>query len=494
MAYIFGDSFDLYATMADPIAGYWDSGLGVSANNTLVAGRFAGSQALHMGTALITSLVKSSSVTTDPVHHITVAFRQTAALSGTVLGSYFQLSDGATNQCCIVFRSDGAILLTSATPAGTVLATYTGAVTAQNTWFAFEFEIIISNTVGRFRARKNGNTTDDFDSGATLNTRPGASTQANKLTLGVQASVNAQEFDDLLWRSDASSVAWVGDIRCYARLPASDASTQFSRSSTSYTLTPQAPSATLAVTNGTALYLAFTPTYDGAVGSVIIPMGTGYTGNMKCSIFASSGSAPTTVLGSATPITNPATGSNTFTFGTPVAVTKGTQYWVGVDSDTSSGFYSRTAAAAGLSSATAYSTFPVASPTTASVNTICPTIIVSIVTNAVLVNEAQQDGATSYVYDSTVNDADFYNIASLGVTPASVVAVTTRGFMAKSDAGARTAAVRLKSGSTTVAAPTVSLSTNFGWSWRTDLTDPDTSAAWTTTAVNAATIGPFVVS
>jgi hypothetical protein len=65
--------------------------------NTLVAGRFA---------------------VNDAVHHIVCAFRQTAALSGTTLGMYLQLSDAATNQVCIVFRSDGVILLTSATPAG----------------------------------------------------------------------------------------------------------------------------------------------------------------------------------------------------------------------------------------------------------------------------------------------------------------------------------------------------------------------------------------
>src|SRR3954465_3793606 len=172
MAYCFGDSFDCYATMADPLAGYWDSGVGVGAANTLVAGRFAGSQAVSIQSGVV-SLVKASSVN-DAVHHIVMAFRQTAVLSGATLGLYLQLSDAATNQVCIVFRQDGVILLTSATPAGTVLATYSGAVTAANTWTAFEFEVVISATVGRFRARKNGSTTDDFDSGATLNTRPGA--------------------------------------------------------------------------------------------------------------------------------------------------------------------------------------------------------------------------------------------------------------------------------------------------------------------------------
>src|SRR3954468_5432374 len=208
MAYCFGDSFDCYATLNDPISGYWDSGLGVAAANTLVAGRFAGGQAVNMQSSIV-CLVKASAVN-DAVHHIVMAFRQTAALSGTTLGMYLQLSDAATNQCCIVFRSDGVILLTSATPAGTVLATYSGAVTAQNTWTAFEFEVVINNTTGRFRARKNGNTTDDFDSGATLNTRPGTNPYANKLTFAMSATVGAQQLDDILWRSDASSVAFVG--------------------------------------------------------------------------------------------------------------------------------------------------------------------------------------------------------------------------------------------------------------------------------------------
>jgi hypothetical protein len=344
--FVFGDSFDLYATMADPVAGYWDSGLGVGAGNTLVAGRFAGGQALSLQGGLTTSGVKSSGAN-DAVHHIVVAFRQTVALSGTNLGGYFQLSDAATNQCCIVFRSDGAILLTSATPGGTVLATYIGAVSAVNTWTAFEFEVVISGTVGAFRARKNGNTSNDFDSGATLNTRPGANSYANKLTVGMNTTVNAQQFDDILWRSDASSVPWVGDVRCYTRMPASDASVQFTR------------------------------------------------------------------LGGAT--------------------------------------------------------------------------------NFSQVSEAHQDGATSYVYDATVGDADFYGIAAITGTPASVVAVTTRGFVQKSDAGTRSGAVQLKSGATTVASTTTALPTTFGWLWRTDQTDPATGAAWTPTAVNNVTIGPVVI-
>jgi hypothetical protein len=227
MAYCFGDSFDLYTAVTDPYGnGYWDSGQGGCF--TLAAGRFTGGQALRSASPGFW-LVKSSGVN-DGVHHFVCAFQQlTLALSGTTLGMYLQLSDGATNQVCIVFRSDGAILLTSATPAGTVLATYTGAITLINQWFAFEFEVVIHPTAGRFRVRKNNNTADDFDSGATLNTRPGANSYANKLTLGTQTSLGGNHIiDDLLWRSDASSVPFVGDIRTYVRMPVSDASVQFS--------------------------------------------------------------------------------------------------------------------------------------------------------------------------------------------------------------------------------------------------------------------------
>jgi hypothetical protein len=341
MAWNFGDSFDLYAAAADAANGYWDS---YTAGYTLIAGRFSGSQAVNIAGTF--NLVKTSGVN-DAVHHFVCSFNQTAAISGSTLAGYFELFDGATAQCSVVFRSDGAILLTSGAPAGTVLATYTGAFPVTNTWYAFEIEVVINNTTGSFTVRKNGNTVADFTASG-LNTRNSANNYANKLQFGSAGATN-QRIDDLFWRSDASSVAWLGDIRCFTRMPASDASVQFSR------------------------------------------------------------------LGGAT--------------------------------------------------------------------------------NFSQVNEAHQDGATSYVYDSTAGDADFYGIGTIASTPASTIAVTTRGYMQKSDAGSRTAAVQLKSGATTVASPTLTLTTSgWLWAWRTDTVDPNTSAAWTAAAVNAATIGPVVVT
>jgi hypothetical protein len=111
------------------------------------------------------------------------------------------------------------------------------------------------------------------------------------------------------------------------------------------------------------------------------------------------------------------------------------------------------------------------------------------------VDEAQQNALTDYVFDSTPGDADFYGIASIASTPASIIAVTTRAYMQKSDAGSRTAAVQLKSGATTVASPTLTLSSSgWLWAWRTDTVDPATGAVWTAAAVNNVTIGPMTVT
>jgi hypothetical protein len=114
--------------------------------------------------------------------------------------------------------------------------------------------------------------------------------------------------------------------------------------------------------------------------------------------------------------------------------------------------------------------------------------------NASCVDETQQNGATDYVFDANVGDADFYIVGTIASTPALVVAVTTRGFLQKSDAGAKGAAVQIKSGGTTVASAATLLSSSFGWLWRTDTLDPATGTAWTATGVNNAQIGPIVTS
>lgn len=432
-----------------------------------------------------------------------MAFQQTTALSSTSLCGYLQLLDGTTGQCCIAFRSDGAIVLTSGTVGGTVLATYTGAVTASNTWYTFEFEVVINNTTGSFSVRKNGNTSNDF-SATGLNTRPGTNNYANKLQIGTNSSGFNQNIDDLFWRSDASSVAWLGDIRCQTRMPASDIGTpQFSRTSTgAITQTvPTSASNSRAIANNQALFTAITASYSGTVTSVGVVLNAGNSGNMKCAIYADNGAGgPGSLISAATaPITPVPTGTAFFTFSPGVTVTKGVQYRVSYISDTATGNYNTGSVNQNYwgNTPSTYAAFP-ASSVVASVGVQAAQVswtYTATPANWQAVSEAQQDGTTSYVYDSTVNDVDLYGVASILSTPITTVAVTTRAYMQKSDAGSRTAAVQIKSGSTTVASPTMVLSpSGFQWTWRMDLVDPNTSAAWTAAAVNAAQIGPTIIS
>src|SRR5215831_13677256 len=225
MAYCFGDSFDLYAATADMAVGYWDStGPGAF---SLVAGRFSGSRALSTSASAVIA-VKNSSVTTDPVHHIVFAVNVGSIVTANN-SWYFTLGDGASAQCTVAVRDDGSIQLQSGAVGGTVLDTYSGAISSASQWWPYEIEIVINNTTGSWAVRKSGSTSNDHALSG-LNTRAGSTNnQANRLTVGHGNIGFAELLDDLLWRSDASSVAWVGDIRCYTRMPASDSAVQFSR-------------------------------------------------------------------------------------------------------------------------------------------------------------------------------------------------------------------------------------------------------------------------
>jgi hypothetical protein len=501
MAWFFGDGFDLYAAPADAYLGgtYWDSG---NANWSLVAGRFSGGRAMQLASLqAVTPVLLKSSGANETVHHLNVAVQQLAALTGTNTLAWFTFSDGATAQCTVSFRSDGAILLIAGASNGTTLATYTGAITAINTWYGFEIEVVVSNTAGSMTVRKNGNPSNDFASATNLDTSANANNYANRLGIGANSS-SSYQIDDFLWRSDASSVAWVGDIRCYTRMPASDAGVQWTPSGA---VLPQAYFPGVTTTTGTtpasARYMPFTPVCDGTVGSFSVQATIAATVNIKGALYASAAGVPTTVLASATLVTNPAAGTVTFTFPTPIAVTRGTTYFVAYCGDAATGSFVFVAIApyGYLSySGGTYAAFPATNPaglsTSSSVIAFTVNITPTVAANAPFVADMVQDAAVSYVSSSTVGQTDLYGIAPISTTPASVVGVTTRALCQKSDAGTRNIGMQLKSGSTTSNGTSTALNTSWGWVWRVDLNDPATSAPWTPVAVNNLQIGEAVTA
>lgn len=505
MAYWFGDGFDLYAQITDAyLSGtYWDSA-SAAPGTTLVAGRFTGSRAIFWGA---NNFLQKTSGVNDVVHHFSFAVTTNTALSGTTADTSITLYDGATAQCSVgVLRNGTLAIFSGANATGTTLATSPQLILAINTWYQFEVEVIINNTAGSFAIRKLGNTVNDY-SATGLNTRNGtANNYANVARFNGATAV--QTIDDLLWRSDAVSLAWLGDIRCYTRMPVSDASVQFTRSGGQIPLlglpagTVYSSVATISVNAGR--YIPFTAPCSGNISSLSLQVQSVSTSNLKAALFAYNAGAVGSPIGVASAPVN-ATGIGigqqiVIPFGTPPPIVLGTQYFIGWIADATGGGIQATGGltfGALSSSGPAYASWPGVTPPTSQsgVQTSQCTITItpSPLINAAFVADYQQDGALSYVYSSTVGQSDLYNITPLSATPGSIVGVTTRAYMEKSDAGTRIAAVQLQSGAANVQASLV-LNTVWGWAWRSDQVDPNTSAAWTATGVNSAQIGPVVTA
>jgi hypothetical protein len=179
-----------------------------------------------------------------------------------------------------------------------------------------------------------------------------------------------------------------------------------------------------------------------------------------------------------------------------VSLTAGTSYWLGYVTDTSlamqrqdaSGFVTNLGYTASI-------TFSSAPPSTA------PSMssgqyslqvwgnVTGMTTNYTEVNEGAAGGDVSCVTSSTVSAEDRYSFASLSGTPASIAGVKVSGMLRKTDSGARTITMQLKSGSTEVTGSSQSPSTSYLYYANYQDTDPNTSAAWTASGVNSATAG-----
>jgi len=488
MAWIIGDGFDLYSTITDAALGHWDGATTAS----LTTGRFSPGKAITSNGAGGTVYLVKSSGTNDVTHHIVCGFVQPQAIGGTTPGLYFQLLDGTTSQCSICFRIDGAIILTSGSPSGTILATFANAF-QQNVWAAFEFEVSIGAST-TFKVRRNGDLTDTFVATG-LNTKPGANAYANKLQVGCYTTYGAgfQKLDDILWfnTTGASPNTWVGDVRSYWQAPTTDVQTQFSALAQSVSV--GGITGTTAVTAGTVRYMPFISTFTGNIGSVVVQASTAATVNVKAAIYDALGTsgAPGNLVGtvSAT-LTSVVAGANTLTWSTPVPVAKGGSYYVAVDQDNAVTWKTLTATA--QTGTQSFASFPasfVGSGTTSGQTGIGTTISIAPTVNAQEVLDTVPDGDASYIYGNTVGTEDIYNITSLPTTPASIVATQIRCFSRKSDTGARTGAVEIKSGSSVAGTTINPISTDYTFSNRVDTVDPATGVAWTASAVNNVKLG-----
>jgi hypothetical protein len=110
-----------------------------------------------------------------------------------------------------------------------------------------------------------------------------------------------------------------------------------------------------------------------------------------------------------------------------------------------------------------------------------------------LVNESDPDGDSSYIQSNTVNDASRFTYPA--ISGSSVLGVVIWANARKDDGGERTIQGSIKSGGTVGTTGTdMPLGTNYQSVMLQSLTDPNTGAAWTLPAVNAAEFGIKITS
>jgi hypothetical protein len=106
-------------------------------------------------------------------------------------------------------------------------------------------------------------------------------------------------------------------------------------------------------------------------------------------------------------------------------------------------------------------------------------------TNLSRINEAQEDGDTTYNSDSTAGHEDSYSYAATIAGLTGIVTVILSIWWRKDDAGARQTKQRAKSSGIYADGATVNLSTTYAETLDAFPNDPNTSAAWTKTGVDA---------
>jgi hypothetical protein len=506
MSLIIRDSFDFAKAVGDLGQNFWDI---ADTTQTFLdtSTRFGVGQCLGMplGTSSGQVALSKAFATNESTVFVGGAFIYPTGFSGSLEVQGLRFYDGSTVQCSIIFTTGGDIKVYRG-DRGTLLGTYAGAWSA-NAWTHMQFKVVIDGTAGEFHIRKNGNTVDDYTLTG-VNNRSTANNYANKWdTYKVNSSPPSNiKIDDLaIWSGSGSGnwSDWMGDFRAVQIMPNAD--------TTDKHFTPNAATIVVGnpVTGGSRTFNAdvqetvgsINSTFACTVSKATLNFNSAATGHVNVAIFDALGGAgaPGSVItnGTATAVTNPASGLVDFVFATPPTLAANTLYWVMVIPDASivlkntgganvtqysesrtyaSGFHSPMAATGGVW------------PLTYSTLTTSPS------GNFAYVQEPQEDGSLTFLTDHTPGDFDLYANGGLPTTPLSIFGVSVRAFMCKSDAGARTGTIRLKSNTTSVDGATAALSTTFQNLVMYQDTDPDTSATWTATAVGNLKFGPKVVA
>jgi hypothetical protein len=499
MAYLFGDGMDIYAGSSDLLS-HWDS-LDQSGNTANIV-LPASSTAFGIGGALATianfggfrlSRTLGASV---PTLFASLRLKRTTISSG----NYFYLSwqDGGSNQVTVRWNEDGSLSAHTGGPTGPQLQMVTG-VYPQNVWESWQMKIVVHDTAGSVEIRKNGGVTPVLLVSAG-NTRGGTSVaQVNQVLVGTSNGGVVCHLDDVLvWSaSGAAPNDWVGDVRAVTLAPANTVQAQWSAGPAAIGNITQTTTRTESA-NVIAAYLYQSPAL-GLASSIGVTLMSGITGSLTAALYADANGVPGALIASGSSVSSPAAGVVTIPLqGAPVTVPQG-PVWVALWSSASCTF----AAGASTSRAGQSLVYGGAFPNPLVAGTpgaaAAPVLVLPLADPAPhSLLRYPMDGDTGYVYGATVGSQDLYGVetlASKGVAPASIVGVAPFALLKRSDSGARTVQVIVRSAaSETAAASSTAVPLSYRRLGGFLSADPATGGAWTSSAVNALLVGPRIAA
>jgi len=220
-------------------------------------------------------------------------------------------------------------------------------------------------------------------------------------------------------------------------------------------------------------------------------------------LYADSSGAPGALLNTGTEVVGVAAAVPTvLPFAAPSSLVGGTSYWIGLICDTGLTYQVADVAATNLTrnKNNTYTSGP-PSPAGAGFSTLNTLYLWGNATGSVVnspsVNLNPPLGtAASQIHANTVGQEDLYTFDPLTTNPSTIFGMSVKGFVSKSDAGARTVSLNSKSGAsdTTGSAPSQSLATTSQWQGSYFDVDPATGLPWTLSGANAAKGGVSVAS
>lgn len=497
MALLFCDGFDKYgpansnstAVVALLTAGEWTS---AAATLNVVASLSATGQALVLS-PLATSLglVKTLSASYS---RLIGGFRFASTLGG-VGGAGLGFGDANTLQCTISINAAGTISLRTGAIAGTALATSSTSITANSTHY-LEWDITFG-TSAAYQVWLDG--VSVFS--GTGNTRGGtANNSANQLIFtGAGGATQVVTVDDLYLfdaTGSTNNAILLNSPRIETTFPISDSAVQFAVGAAILGSSVARTAAVFSATNNFLYLRRFTPTVSGTLNSVtLMPAATSVGALHRGVIYADSAGAPGTLMSVGANQTGVTSGVAKDLPLSSQSLVAGTSYWLGFMGDTSLNMSQLDANATGYRAA---ATFGSGAPGTAPGMTAGQGSFLlwgnlSGITAANFSEVSQQPpaGQYSYLADSTVGHEDLYGFNPMTATPGSVHAVALKGYCQRSDTGAKTVSLRIKSGGTDSGGSITGQSpaTTYGWLASYFPTDPNTGGAWTGAALDAATAG-----